>query len=421
LTSRGKLVRSISKNKNMPKQSVATNKKSFFSRFSGWNRSSVIAVLMIVLLIGGVMPRIVQAVTCNTAADCQAQISNLNNQNATASQSLNALQSQAASYQDVVDQLQSQISGLQSQIADNQAKQASLQEQITANEQEITAKKLTLSDDIKTMYVDGQMSTIEELATSKDLSDYVDKEQYRTTVQDQLNSIIQQIAALEQTLQGQKVQVDQLVSTEQVQDSQLANSESQQQGLLNYNQSQQGQYNQQITANGSNISQLKARLTALNTTSDSKVSFSGTCGGGYPSSATNQSGAHWGCSYPQDSSLDNWRMDNRECVSYTAFMVSTKYGISTSGWGDAYQWISAAESHGYTVDQTPSVGAIAIRDIDYSEPGDVGHAMYVEAVNGSDNITVDEYNENYNGTFDQRTFSPSSYDDRGGMYYIHFD
>jgi len=102
-------------------------------------------------------------------------------------------------------------------------------------------------------------------------------------------------------------------------------------------------------------------------------------------------------------------------------MVATKYGISASGWGDAYQWISAAESHGYTVDQTPAAGAIAIRDIDYSEPGDVGHAMYVVAVNGPDNITVNEYNENYNGTFDQRTFSPSSYDNRGGMYYIHFD
>jgi len=405
----------------MAKQVVATNKKSFFARFSGWNRSGLIAVLVIVLLIGGVAPRIVQAVTCNTSSDCQAQINNLNNQNAAATQSLNGLQSQAASYQDAVNQLQAQISSLQSQIADNQAKQASLQQQINANEQEIATKKSTLSDDIKSMYVDGQMSTIEELATSKNLSAYVDKEQYRTAVQDQLDSIIQQIDALEQTLQGQKTQVDQLVSTEQAQDNQLANSESQQQELLNYNQSQQAQYNQQISSASSNISQLKARLATLNTVSGQSINSSGTCGGGYPASATNQSGDHWGCKYPQDGSLDNWSMDNRECVSYTAYMVATKYGISTSGWGDAYQWISAAESHGYTVDQTPSAGAIAIRDIDYSEPGDVGHAMYVVAVNGPDSITVNEYNENYNGTFDQRTFSPSSYDSRGGMYYIHFN
>ena len=405
----------------MFKPKIISDKKYLRNRLSRVNRAGAVAMLVAVLLIGGAAPRIVQAVTCNSTADCQAQINNLNNQSAAAKQSLNGLQSQAASYQDTVDQLQAQISSLQSQLASNQTKQASLQQQITANEQEIAAKKSTLSDAVKTMYVDGQMSTIEELATSKDLSDYVDKEQYRTVVQDQLNSILQQIAALQLTLQGQKTQVDQLVSTERAQNTQLASSEYQQQSLLNYNQSQQAQYNQQVAANSSSVSQLKARLTALNTTSDSKISYSGTCGGGYPSTATNQSGSHWGCSYAQDGSYDNWRMLNRECVSYTAFMASSKYGVSTSGWGNAYQWISAAESHGFTVNQTPSAGAIAIRNRDYSEAGDVGHAMYVVSVNGSDSITVNEYNEHYDGTFDQRTFSPSSYDSRGGLYFIHFN
>ena len=135
---------SISKNKKMPKQVVATNKKSFFAPFSGWNRLGLIATLVIVMLVGGVAPRIVQAVTCNTSSDCQAQINNLNNQNTTATQSLNGLQSQAASYQDAVNQLQAQIGSLQSQIADNQAKQASLQQQISADEQEISRKMVAL-------------------------------------------------------------------------------------------------------------------------------------------------------------------------------------------------------------------------------------------------------------------------------------
>ena len=36
------------------------------------------------------------------------------------------------------------------------------------------------------MYIDGQLTTIEELATSKNLSEYVDKEDYRTTVQNKI-------------------------------------------------------------------------------------------------------------------------------------------------------------------------------------------------------------------------------------------
>ena len=102
-------------------------------------------------------------------------------------------------------------------------------------------------------------------------------------------------------------------------------------------------------------------------------------------------------------------------------MASSKYGVSTSNWGNAYQWITSAENAGYRVDQTPAAGAIAIRNIDYNEPGDVGHAMYVVSVNGPDSITVNEYNEHYDGTYDERTFNPSSYDSRGGMYYIHFN
>jgi surface antigen len=383
-------------------------------------RGLMISVLSALVALGGV-PRLAQAVSCSSASACQQQINSLTNQSSNAKQSLSGLQSQASGYQDSVNQLQSQISSMQSQLYANQSKQASLQQQITTNEQEIATKKSTLSDDVKTMYVGGQMSTIEELATSKNLSDYVDKQEYQTVVQNQLTTIIQQIGTLQQTLQSQKTQVDQLVATEETQNNQLASAESQQQALLGYNQSQQADYNQQISANSSSISQLKATLTALNNVSGSTEITGGTCGGGYPTSTKSSiTGVNWGCNLPQDNTEDNWGMLNRECVSYTAFMVSTNYGISTSDWGDAYQWITAAESHGYTVDQTPSAGAIAIRGRDYSVAGDVGHAMYVVSVNGSDSITVDEYNEHYNGTFDERTFAPSSYADRGGMYYIHF-
>jgi surface antigen len=246
-------------------------------------------------------------------------------------------------------------------------------------------------------------------------------------VQGKIQQTLTQITALQNSLKDQETQVQQLLATQQAQQSQLANTQSQQQQLLSYNESQQATYNQQIAASKSNLKQLQANLAALNTTSDSRIISSGTCGGGYPAQATNPYapgdgyGPYWGCNYGQDSSEDNWHMENRECVSYTAYMVSAKYRVSASNWGNAYQWISAAEAHGYTVDQTPSAGAIAIRDRDYSEPGDVGHAMYVESVNGPDNITVYEYNENYNGTFDERTFNPSSYASRGGLYYIHFN
>lgn len=399
------------------------SKKLNLSRLTNRTARVGLTVFLTGVLMIGLAPRIVHAVSCSTAASCEAQINSLNSQSANDKALASSLASQDETYQATINSLNSQISALQGQISANEAKQAALNQEIAANEAEIAQKKSVLSDDIKTMYVDGQMTTIEELATSQNLSDFVDKQQYQSVVQNQLASIIQQINALEASLQSQKTQVANLVSTEQAQNAQLASSQAQAQSLLSYNQSQQAQYNAQISAASSNISSLEAQLSALNSAGTTSEIEGGTCGGGYPTDTPSSTspGTDWGCDEPQDNTTDNWDMDNRECVSYTAFMVSKEYGISTKGWGNAYQWIAAAENAGFTVNQTPSVGAIAIRDRDYSVAGDVGHAMYVTAVNGSDSITVDEYNEHYNGTYDQRTFDPSSYASRGGLYYIHFN
>jgi surface antigen/peptidoglycan hydrolase CwlO-like protein len=365
------------------------------------------------------------AVTCNSASDCQQQIANNTNQLNSTKQNLGVLQNQASSYQDAINQLQDQISGLQAQIQTNQNTQASLQNQIIQSQQQLDQQKSNLSDDLRSLYVSGQITPIEMLATSQNISEYVDQQEAYTAVQNKIESTVQQIAALQVKLESQKTQVENLISTQQAQQSQLANTQAQQASLLSYNQDQQSQYNQQIVTTQQNISQLNARLSALNDAGSSTILSAGNCGGGYPGLAKGVNG-NWGCTLPQDQYpdgtliLDSWGMENRECVSYTAFMASSKYGISTNNWGNAYQWISAAENNGYTVDQTPSVGAIAIRNRDYSVAGDVGHAMYVVAVNGPDSITVDEYNEHYNGQFDERTFQPSSYDSRGGLYYIHF-
>jgi surface antigen len=411
---------SSSKNKNNMKH---RSKKISFSKLTNRTGRIGLTVLLTGVLMIGIAPRIVHAVSCSSASSCESQISSLNSQSANDKALASSLSSQDESYEATINSLDSQISSLQGQISSNEAKQATLNQEIIANQAEITQKKSILSDDIKTMYVDGQMTTIEELATSQNLSDFVDKQQYQSVVQGQLASIIQQINALESSLQSQKAQVAGLVSTEQSQNTQLASSQAQAQSLLNYNQSQQAAYNSQISAAASNVSSLEAQLSALNSAGTTSEIEGGTCGGGYPTQTPSSTspGTNWGCDEAQDNTTDNWDMDNRECVSYTAFMVAKEYGISTKGWGNAYQWIAAAENAGFTVDQTPSVGAIAIRDRDYSVAGDVGHAMYVTAVNGSDSITVDEYNEHYNGTFDERTFSPSSYADRGGLYYIHFN
>lgn len=345
----------------------------------------------------------------------QDQINALESQNSNTQSLIDSLQGQASSYQDAINILDSQVSGLQQSISDNQAKQTQLQQQITTTQQQISQDKQELADDIKTMYISGSATPIEELATSNNLSTYVDQQVAYEEVQDDLNSLITKISTLQNSLQQQNEQLTIVINTEKQQNDQLSSDLSQQQQLLAYNQSQQDTYNQQIQANQKQISVLQQEQIAANRAlvSTGVVDASGSCGGSYPATASGPIGP-WGCDYPLDSSLDNWGMDNRECVSYTAWMVYSTYGYMPywGGSGNANEWPSDAAAAGIPTGSTPEVNSVAIYMGGSGDP--YGHAMWVKSVNSDGTITVDQYNLYYDGNFYETTI-PSS-----GLVYIYF-
>ncbi|HXR49870.1 MAG TPA: CHAP domain-containing protein [Verrucomicrobiae bacterium] len=359
--------------------------------------------LALVLVAGGV----VGGAALVHADQFDAQINALQQQNAAAQNVLNGLTSQASSYQGAIDQLQAQINAVQGQIAANQAQQAQVQQQITTDQQQIDQKKQQLSATIKAMYIDGQTSTIEELASSKNLSDYVDKEEYRTNVQDQLNGKIKEIADLQAQLQRQKSDLDTLIASEKTQNDQLGADQAQQNQLLAYNEGQQSAYNQQISANSGQIAELRREQAVLNARYNIG-NFKGDPGnGGYPSA--------WAYA-PQDSMIDSWGMYNRECVSYTAFKVHQDYLSGRDshdmpwwgGSGNANEWPGDARAAGIPVDSNPTPGSIAI-----STAGFFGHAMYVEAVNGNE-IYVQQYNQQLTGQYSEGWRYTT------GLVFLHF-
>lgn len=346
------------------------------------------------------------------------QIKTLNQQNSATKSLVGGLQSEANTYQQAISQLQTQIDGVQAALYANVAKQTATQAQITEAQNKITENRAYLKESIKNMYVNGQLSTIEELATSKNLSDYVDKEEYATQVQNKIDSVIKEIAAQQIVLQKQKAELDILVSSQKQQNDQLANARAQQASLLAYNQSQQDTFNGQIAANSSKISSLRQQQVVANARfisggTGGAAGTGATCGGGYP--------AKW-CQVAQDSVLDSWGMYNRECVSYTAFRVaaSGRYMPYWGGVGNAWQWAFSsnyssgsmggnAARAGIPVDTNPRAGDVAI-----SNRGEYGHAMYVESVNGNGTINISQYNAALDGRYSTNTISS------GGLAFIHF-
>ena len=336
------------------------------------------------------------------------QIQQLQSQNSNTQATISSLQSQASSYQAEISQLDSQIASLQQNIVANEAQQAQIQQQILAANQELAQKKQQLGADIEAMYVNGQMTTIEELATSKSLSAFVDAETYRNAVQGQIQNTLNTVTKLESQLKVQQNQISQLLQSQQGQQTQLNAVQQQQQQLLAYNQTQQSQYNSQIQANQAQIQKLEQEEIAANQsgvrgTSSAGVSCGGTATASYNGVSYSYTNTYPNslCSIAQDSVTDQWGMLNRECVSYAAWMEASTGHSVPYGLGNATDWPSNVPSS--WVSNTPAVGDIAIRPaipgLSIDGESDVGHAMYVQQVLDSSTIVVSEYNENLNGEF----------------------
>jgi len=337
------------------------------------------------------------------------QIQALQNQNAGNQAISDQLAAQASNYQDAVNKLQDEINGLQAQIDANQQKSQQLQQQIDQAQAQLDQQKKILGEDIKAMYLDGQTSTLEILASSKDLSDFVDKQQARNAVSDKVKDTVAKINDLQAQLKSEQAKLKQLIKDQQAQNAQLAGAQGEQNQLLAFTDGQKAAYDQQIQANNAQIATLRAEQLAANHSLGGSVVYSGACGGSYPADAAGPYG-HWGCNYPKDNTIDNFGMLNRECVSYTAWMVYLTYGHMPywGGVGNANQWPGDAQAAGIPTGSIPRVNSVAI----YTG-GAFGHAMWVDGVSGN-YIHVRQYNFNLDGNYSEMTINGA------GLTYIYF-
>lgn len=373
----------------MKKQKFATKLRRVFTK------GSLLAVTFV--LVGAAL--VVPGASANNIQD---QINSLQQENARNRNIVAELQDQATSYQDAINQLQAAINSLQIQIDANTAEQNRLQNEITAAEAELAKQRRILGENIKAMYLEGQISTLEMLASSKDLSEFVDKQQYRTAVQDKIKTTLDTITELKLQLKGQKEQVESLLAQQQVQQANLAASRNEQNNLLAYNQSQQAAYNQRTRDNQSKIDALVAAQRRANFNPDGGyyfLRFPGAVHGfspdSYPYKNAGFGMSPYGCA--DNDGPDQWGYCTRQCVSYAAWAVEASGRAAPRGYGNARDWVAAAYAVGIPVSRTPQAGDVAI-----STAGFWGHAMYVEGVSGN-TFTTSEYNTYLTGQLSYQT------------------
>lgn len=335
-------------------------------------------------------------------AEIQAKQQEADNYNSEASR----LGEMADSLQAELDKINGQISAIQTQISDSQKKINSLNDQIKKNEELIKHNRKAMGRILADLYVDDQISPLEMLASSKNISDYIDKQEQRNSLKTSLNDKIKEIKSLQKKLEENKKSVENTLRDQELQRNAMAAKQSEKAKLITDTKNDQNNYAALAQKRNSEVAKL--REEQLKENKKRLTVGAGSVGtGGYPSAWANA---------PLDAYVDPWGLYTRECVSYVAWKIAStgRYVPHFGGAGNANEWQSTAARHGIPSGSTPKAGAAAVMNIGY-----YGHVMYVESVNGDGTITISDYNRGWDGLY-------RGPDDRGsrisasGLTYIYF-
>ncbi len=330
------------------------------------------------------------------------------------------LNGEAATLKSALGQISTQKSAIQAQIDINQVKYDQLIVQISDTEKKITDNQDALGTTIADLYVDDKISPIEMLASSKNISDYLDKQEYRSSVRSELTSTISKIKDLKKTLESDKVAVEKVLTDQKSQRDSLVAKEGEQQSLLQKTQGEEAGYQQLISNSQSAIAEAKATQILVNSRFNSNGGYtlidSGSMGG-YPWNGSNC--PMWGYlstggsdGNGNDGGADSVGSDGygcRQCASYVAWKIAKETGKYYS-WGNAVDFTGNAIAAGY-IEGPAQAGSIAVMD-----PGKAGqsygHVAWVEAASVG-MVTISQYNYDYGagyGMYSLMTLSENAFD-----------
>lgn len=270
---------------------------------------------------------------------------------------------------------------------------------IDQTNKDMERQKAILKDNLRMIYKSGDVSPIEVLASSKNLSDFVAQQQYLGSIKKKVDENLKKIDDLKKQLADKKDQLNAQSTQQKDVVDKIASKRSEQQDLLAKTQGEESNYKKIIAEDNSKIADLRKQQAAIISSYSSNVKYGGS--GGYP----------WaGAPFP-NSIPDPWGMYQRQCVSYTAWKVAStgRYMPYWGGRGNASQWPGNARAAGIPVDGNPRVGDVAINTSGY-----YGHAMYVESILGNGKVRVSQYNANWDGAYSVSDVTIS------GLQFIHF-
>ncbi len=346
---------------------------------------------------------------------------------------INAIQKQIDQYESQAGKLQNQANSLQQKIAALNAQKAKIQgkidiseikykqlkQKITQTENDIQTNKIVLGDTMANLYVDAKVSPLEMLASSKNIGDYVDKQEYQSSIRDELSKTINKIESLKTQLETQKKDIEKILAQQRNDRKALQEKQDEQQQILNETKGKQSAYLQLSAKSRAEQGRIRAAqqaaIAAAIASSGGATLVRGGAAGDYPWGAGNCPMLGYYSTQGSDGNGgDGHGYGCRQCASYAAWRVAKETGNYPENWGNAKDFPASARGI-FPTGYTPRAGSLAVMGPGSSGAAE-GHIVWVEQVGSGSHagqLLVSQYNYNYGagyGMYSEMWLSASIFD-----------
>ncbi len=272
-----------------------------------------------------------------------------------------------------------------------------IRQQQSENQIKLSEQENLLGQNIASFYKNGNMSILEVLASSTNLSEFVGRQEYYSSMRQKIDGTLKTIRETRKTLDTLGNQLAIREQEEQLAIKSISKKQADIQEILDKTHGEEQLYQALVSGDKQKLEVLRAQQSAAVMAQSAGRNYSLTSE--YP----------WASAEPFPSmGVDPWGFYYRQCTSYAAWRRA-QLGKPIQAWGflgpaNAKDWPNWAKLFSIQVDDKPEVGAIGV----YTA-GEYGHVMIVEGVvNNGQSVVVSEFNANWDGRYSQSIWPASA-------------
>lgn len=238
---------------------------------------------------------------------------------------------------------------------------------IDRQNKELDRQRAILKDNLRMIYRQGNISPIEVIASSKNLSDFVAQQQYLGAIKKKVDDNMTAIDLIKKDLDAKKGELNGLALQQKGQLDNISAQKSEKDNLLAKTRGEESAYKKIVADSNKQLEGIYAERQKRDAASGVGISTGGT--GGYPF-------ANGPIDVP-----DPWGYLTRECTSYAAW-YRYSIGKPVGRYGNAGSW------PGQNI--APQRNDVVVYP--YSATSPYGHVAIVEKVNSNGTIDLSEFN-----------------------------